>query len=361
MSERRITAPPVLNQQSGHEMCSEARSVDLAADDILVVDFSRTEAMDSGGAAWLLEAAEAARKKGAAVECRGAQGDVSAFLSLVRPSLDVEQGKARRDAGPLEKLGDVTLRFLGEARQMLDLLADAVYWTVLAPFEGRGFRWGLFLDELYEMGVRAVQINSLMCFLLGLTIAMLSAAQLRPLGLDIYTADMLIIGFSRELAVIMTAVVVSARTGAAIAAELATMKVQEEIDALRGMGLSVPQFLYAPKLLAMIVVMPCLTIIGLLAGIAGGAVWGTVVLGYKLQLWLDHTLVSAAYGDLFQGLMKSFFFANVIVLVGCHNGMRVKGGSRGVGLMTTRAVVMDIFFLIVIDMMFAALFYYILE
>jgi len=179
-------------------------------------------------------------------------------------------------------------------------------------------------------------------------------------GLGIYVADLIMIGFSRELAVLMTAVVVSARTGAAIAAELSTMKVQDELNALRGMGLNVPQFLVAPKLGALIVVLPCLTILGLIAGILGGMLWGITVQGYQMDLWVQHTLDAAAFRDLFQGLIKSFFFAIVIVLVGCHNGFRVEGGSRGVGLMTTRAVVMDIFFIIVIDMLCATVFYYVL-
>jgi phospholipid/cholesterol/gamma-HCH transport system permease protein len=237
---------------------------------------------------------------------------------------------------------------------------DALYWMCIAPFEGRGFRWRLFIDEIHEMGARAVKINFMMNFLLGITIAMLSAAQLEQFGVSIYVANLIIIAFARELAAVMTAMVVSARTGAAITAELSTMKVQEEIDALRGMGLSVPQFLVAPKLLALLLVMPCLTAMGMVAGILGGAIWGIFILGFRADLWFRQTLNQAYLGDINQGLSKAVCFAAVIVIVGCHNGLRVTGGSRGVGLMTTRSVVMDIFCIVVIDMIFAALFYYIL-
>jgi phospholipid/cholesterol/gamma-HCH transport system permease protein len=210
------------------------------------------------------------------------------------------------------------------------------------------------------MGVHAIKINFLMNLLLGLIIAMLSAAQLRQVGLDIYVADLTIIAFSRELAAVMTAVVVAARTGAAITAELATMTVQEEIDALRGMGLKVPQFLVAPKILALLIVMPCLTALGMVAGVLGGCIWGIPVLGIESVVWFRETINAADLGDVCQGLLKSLCFAVTIVLVGCHNGLRVTGGSRGVGLMTTRSVVMDIFAIIVIDMAFAVIFYYVL-
>ena len=211
------------------------------------------------------------------------------------------------------------------------------------------------------MGVRGLRINCLMNFLLGMIIAMLSAAQLEQFGAGIYVADLIMIAFARELAAIMTAVVVSARTGAAIAAELATMRVQEEIDALRGMGLKVAQFLVAPKLLALLLVMPCLVAMGMVSGILGASIWGIWVMGFSVDAWYTQTVNAAQMGDLLQGMLKTFFFAVMIVLVGCHNGLRVRGGSRGVGLMTTRSVVMDIFFIIVIDMVFAAIFYYVLD
>ena len=166
------------------------------------------------------------------------------------------------------------------------------------------------------------------------------------------------IGFARELAAVMTAVVVSARTGAAIAAELATMKVQEEVDALRGMGINVSQYLVVPKVLALVVVLPCLATLGLISGVFGGAVWGVVVLGFRPSIWYQQTLGSAYMEDVIQGMLKTIFFAIAIAMIGCHNGLRVTGGSRGVGLMTTRAVVMDIFMLICIDIVFAAIFYY---
>lgn len=359
MSTDRIACPSGLNQETGRGLFHEVRNRRLREGQEIVLDFAATEKMDSQGGAWLIEIADWVRRRRAAFRCEGQRGQVADFLELIGPCLSTGPVKRPRRPGALEHLGDTAYRVKEEMRDFVNLLIDAVYWTILGPLTGRGFRWGLFMDELYQMGVRAVRINVLMNFLLGLTIAMLSDAQLRNFGVSIWVADLIMIGFARELAAVMTAVVVSARTGAAITAEIATMQVQEEIDALRGMGLKVPQFLVAPKLLALIIVLPCLTAMGMLAGIGGGAAWGVLVLDFRIDAWLSETLYAARMGDIIQGMVKSFFFAIVIALVGCHNGLRVRGGSRGVGLMTTRAVVMDAFSVVVIDMAFAAFFYFV--
>ena len=360
MSVKRFECPAALDHDAGQDLYETIRHERLTKGDMLTVDFRNAASMDSLGGAWLVKIAERAHRQGAELACENAQGQVAEFLRMIGSGLAASAEERPHSADILDRTADVMCSAAAEARDFGVLLVDALYWMLLAPFEGRGFRWGLLLDEIHEMGVRAVRIAFVMNFLLGLTIAMLSAAQISGLGLGIYVANLVVIGFTRELAALMTAIVVSARTGAAITAELATMKVQEEIDALRGMGLNVPQFLIAPKLLALVIVMPCLVAVGMIAGVLGGAVWGVFVLEFSPTAWFSQTLQAAQISDVFQGLLKSFFFANAIVFVGCHNGLRVQGGSRGVGLMTTRAVVMDIFLIVVIDMVFAAIFYYVL-
>ncbi|GMW02915.1 MAG: hypothetical protein AMXMBFR84_40510 [Candidatus Hydrogenedentota bacterium] len=361
MTEHRLICPQELNQESGEDLLEQFLRTRPSRGEEILVDFSGANHMDARGGAWLMRISEMAATRGASLRWEGQHGQPAEFLDLIEPGLKASPPPKVKTESFVEQVGDLGIRVYAEIKQAINLLVDATYWTMMAPFEGRGFRWGLFIDEVYEMGVRALTINSVMNFLLGLIIAMLSAAQLRTVGLDIWVSWLVMIGFARELAAVMTGVVVSARTGAAIAAEISTMKVQEEIDALRGMGLNVPQFLVAPKLLAMMVVLPLLTGLGMIAGVLGGLVWGTVVLGFSAEIWLKETISAAEPSDIFQGLLKSFIFAQVIVLVGCHNGFRVEGGSRGVGLMTTRAVVMDIFFIIMIDMLFAAIFYYVLD
>jgi phospholipid/cholesterol/gamma-HCH transport system permease protein len=363
MTERmkRISAPDIVDRKTGQELYEQAYRQKVERGDTLVVDFGKTREIDSQGGAWVVAMAHYAGGRGGSFKTENQHNKVAEFINMIEPGFGAEPPKRTEEEGFFESTGGRTLKHLGEVREFLGLLVDTIYWTILAPFEGRGFRWGLWSDEVYEMGVRAVRINVLMNFLLGLIIAMLSAAQIAKFGLGIYVADLLTIAFARELAAIMTAIVVSARTGAAIAAELSTMKVQEEIDALRSMGLNVNQFLVAPKVLALLVVMPCLVALGMIAGVLGGSLWGILVLNIRPDTWFHETLNAASMSDITQGMLKAVTFAIMIVLVGCHNGFRVKGGSRGVGLMTTRAVVMDIFFIIVIDIIFAAIFYYVLE
>ncbi|MBI2433561.1 MAG: ABC transporter permease [Candidatus Hydrogenedentes bacterium] len=361
MSEIRLKCPDTLNAESGPALLEEVKGGLPEEGQNVVLDFSRTRSMDSMGSAWLMRLAEAVRGRGGELRWEHASGDVVAFLDLVKPGLLTRPTPPERAPGFFEATGGSAINMVTELREFWNLVIDTIYWTVLAPFEGRGFRWGLFIDEMHEMGVRAVQIVCLMNFLLGLIVAMLLSKQAEAYGIQIFVADVVMIGFARELGAVMTATVVSARTGAAIAAEIATMQVQEEIDALRGMGLNVTQFLVSPKLLAMLVVLPCLVALGIVCGVLGGAVWGIFVLDFEPSVWFNETLQRCELRDIVEGMTKTIVFAVMIVLVGCHNGLRVTGGSRGVGLMTTRAVVMDIFFMIIIDIQFATLFYYVLE
>ena len=360
MSSMRVECPREMNQDTGRAVLADVRERMHDEPRRVVLDFSETETMDTFGAAWMVDIARFVRTRDGEFRYEGQRGSVAEFIDLIGPGLSGAEEDEEQPENLFEKIGEGGFGVAEEAKQMFNLFIDAVYWTFIGPVEGRGLRWGLVAEELHEMGVRAIWINSIMNALLGLIVAMLSAAQLRTVGLDIYVADLTVIAFARELAAVMTAVVVSARTGAAIAAELATMKVQEEIDALRGMGLKVPQFLVAPKVVALLIAMPCLTVLAMYMGVLGGTVWGVGVLGFSTDVWFRQTINALTQGDVIQGLLKSFFFAAAIVLIGCHNGLRVRGGSRGVGLMTTRAVVMDIFIIVVIDMIFAVVFYYVL-
>lgn len=359
MNTLEITAPAKLDSESGKVLWESilARTVNTGTQ--VSLNLKQTTQMDSLGGAWLVKIAEHLDNRDARLVLDGQVDKVAELVSMIEPALKPRPRNKISKEGLFERLGGVALDCYAEFKDFLELCIDAVYWTILAPLEGRGFRWGILIDEIHEMGVRAIQIVCLMNFLLGLIIAMLMAKQAESYGISIFVADIVMIGFARELAAIMTAVVVSARTGAAIAAEIATMEVQEEIDALRGMGLNVNQFLVAPKLLALLIVLPCLVALGMVSGILGGSLWGIFVLGFQPSVWFTQTLNSASLEDLFQGFSKTVIFSLGIVLIGCHNGFRVTGGSRGVGLMTTRAVVMDIFMLITCDIVFAAIFYYV--
>lgn len=349
-----------LSDEEGFRLLHQVSQLLAAGQRELSIDLKNLEKIDSRGGAWLIRAARSAHASGAQVKLTNASGAVGEFIELIGNQFKEIPPPTPSHEGFFEHTGKKAIGVWEEVVDASHLIVDSVYWSFIAPFEGRGFRWKALLVELDETGARAIGIVALLNFLLGLVITMLSAAQASSFGVQIFIANLVVIGFAKELAVVMTGVVVSARTGSAIAAELATMKVYEEIDALKGMGFSVAKFLIAPKVIAILIAMPILTAIGFIVGVAGGFILGVFSLGFTFDVWWNQTIYAATVRDLAQGGVKSIFFAIIIVFVGCHNGLRVTGGARGVGLATTRAVVMDVFFIVVADLIFALVFYFFL-
>jgi phospholipid/cholesterol/gamma-HCH transport system permease protein len=349
-----------LSGEVGAELYATAETAITPDWNEVVVDLSAVPRMDSLGGAWLSRTAERLRQVNVPLRLEGAQGQVRDFLELIRPTLETSPPAPPRRPGVLEAIGETVFTALDEARDALALSTDMVYWGLLAPFTGKGLRWRGLLDELFGIGVQAITIVVLMNLLMGLVIALMSAAQLRQFGAGIYVADLVGIAFARELAPLMTAIIIAARSGSAITAELATMVVQEEIDALKSMGFNPVHFLIVPKLWAALLAVPALTTLAMLAGVLGGLEMGVFFLDLSPQAWIRETLAAVTVDHVLHGLLKSVVFGATIVFVGAHNGLRVQGGAQAVGQATTRAVVMDVVLLVILDMVFA-LFYQFME
>ncbi len=349
-----------LSGPAGAELYRAVQTLLMHQPSEVVIDLSAVPAMDSLGGAWLSRTAELLRTNAIAIRLDGAQGQTRDFLVLISPTLDTPPPPPPRCPGFFEGIGATALSGLTELRDVYALLIDTIYWACLAPFTRKGLRWQSAIDELGRIGVQATFIVLLMNALLGLVIALMSAAQLRQFGAEIFVADLVVIAFTRELGPMMTAIIVTARSGSAITAELATMVVQEEVDALKSMGLNTIQFLVAPKLLAMLVAMPALTVLAMLAGTLGGLEIGVLHLGIDAQTWIRETLAWVTLRDVWQGLVKSLVFGATSVLVGCHKGLRVRGGAQGVGSATSQAVVIDVVLIVVWDMIFALLFEFVI-
>jgi phospholipid/cholesterol/gamma-HCH transport system permease protein len=212
-----------------------------------------------------------------------------------------------------------------------------------------------------QVGVRALPILSLITFFIGLILALQSAYELRKLGALTFVANAVAISMSRELGPLITAIVVIGRSGSAFAAEIGTMKVTEEIDALETMAIHPVDFLVKPKFLAMIVMLPCLTIWAISMGIFGGALFGVAQAGFTLRRYLQASLDALFLRDIASGLIKSVMFGITITAVGCHEGLSTGAGAEQVGRATTRAVVVSIFLVILVDLVFTALFFFVSE
>ena len=275
-------------------------------------------------------------------------------LALAVPERsDAKQRSA--DDSEIKKLGKVSINIA----QGMGCLADFVGQSILSLgrfVTGRArFRRQDFWLAVQQAGAEALPIVSLISFLIGLILAFVGNVQLSNFGANIYVADLVGIAMVREMGVVMTAIIMSGRTGAAYAANLGSMKANEEIDALRTFGFDPFDFLVLPRMLALILMMPILTIYSNVVGILGGMLVGATV-GIPPILYWYETLTAVTVTTAFLGVFKSVFFGAAIAISGCLQGMRAGNSSAAVGEATTRAVVLSITSVIVLDSAFAAIF-----
>lgn len=253
--------------------------------------------------------------------------------------------------------GRAGLNTLHAALRVCVLIVDTFRWAVVQPLRGRGLRVRSAVDHFVEFGVNSLPIVGLICFLIGAIMAMQAANQLRRFGAMQYIANLVGVAAMRELAPLMTAILLTGRSGSAITAEIGAMRVAEEIDALEVMGVNPTKFLVVPKFLGMLFALPCLTVVATFIMIAGGFFLAVFGLGIEPTLYLANTADALQMKDFATGMTKSVFFAVVICWVGVYRGFQVEGGAEGVGRMTTSSVVTSIFFIIVVDLIFTALFF----
>ena len=242
---------------------------------------------------------------------------------------------------------------------LASLGGQAAYYTFVAPFQGKPLRLQRAVSQAMDVGVRALPILSLITFFIGLILALQAAYELRRFGAMSYVATAVAISMSRELGPLITAIVVIGRSGSAFAAEIGTMKVTEEIDALETMAISPIRFLVTPKFLAMILMLPCLTIWANAMGILGGSLFGVAQADFTFGRYVQASLDSLLLRDIMTGLVKSVMFGITITAVGCQEGLDTGAGAEQVGRATTRAVVVSIFLVVLVDLVFTTLFFFI--
>ena len=255
------------------------------------------------------------------------------------------------------RIGGATLNGLAYVGGLARLAGESAYITVVGPFRGRRLRLQRAFHQAMAVGVGAIPIVSLITFFVGLIMALQSAYELRKLGAIQFVADAVAISIIRELGPLITAIIVIGRSGSAFAAEIGTMKVTEEVDALETMAVRPVDFLVAPKFLAMLVMVPCLTIWADFMGVMGGCLFGVTGANFTIMSYLRATRDALVVSDILTGLVKSALFAVVITAVGCQEGFSTGAGAEEVGQSTTTAVVRSIFLVIAVDLVFTALFY----
>jgi phospholipid/cholesterol/gamma-HCH transport system permease protein len=327
----------------------------------VILDLAGVEYLDSAGAL-ALRKLESDLKAGA-LPCNfvNVSDHARRILDLIncedltRPPLIAGQ----QHRGVFEQIGEASLKIANDLVQVLTFLGELLLALGSCLLHPRSVRWGDVLFYMKRAGVDGLPIIGLIGLLLGLIIAFMSSLQLKQFGANIYVASLLAVAMVQELGPIMTAILVAGRSGSAFAAEIGTMKVNEEVDALVAMGFNPVKFLAVPKVLAAIVVVPLLTIYAILFGLLGGLLIGVLGLDLTVYSYVSETRRSLEMFDFISTLVKTGVFALLVAGIGCQRGFQVRGGAEAVGSATTSAVVAGIFLIIVTDSAFALVFHYI--
>ncbi len=327
----------------------------------LSVDLAGVEYLDSAGALALIELENLAKSLTIPFELLNVSGTNHGLLGLIdreallRPPLRPESVRPP----VLENLGELARRqyrdFL-EIMSFVGQLVVAIAWSLAHP---RSVRWEDVKFYMKRAGADGLPIVALISLLLGLIMAFMSSLQLKQFGATIYVANLVTLAMVRELGPIMTAILVAGRSGSAFAAEIGTMVVNDEVNALVTMGFDPIRFLAVPKVLATMVVVPILTVYADLFAILGGLIVGITGLDLTAFTYIQQTKSSIRVFDFATSLIKAVVFAMLIAGIGCQRGFKVKGGAEGVGTSTTSAVVSAIFLIILADSAFAIMLHYI--
>lgn len=260
--------------------------------------------------------------------------------------------------GMFVRLGEGTFRHVSDLRYLISFVGSVCLSLIYVCLHPKSLRTDDVFSNMQKTGVDAIPIVGLISFLLGLIMAFMSAVQLQQFGANIYVADLVALAMVMELGPIMTAIIVAGRSGSAFAAEIGTMKVSEEVDALFTMGFDPTRFLVVPKVIAFVIVVPFLTLFSDLFAISGGLLVGVFLLDLTANAYITQTINALELFDIFWGLMKGGFFALLIAGIGCLRGFQVRGGAASVGQATTSAVVSSLFLIILFDSIFAVILNY---
>lgn len=233
-----------------------------------------------------------------------------------------------------------------------------LFWTFIAPWRGQPFKVSHVFHQMVLIGVRALPMAALTAFSIGLTLAMQSAGELKKMGATAFVPDLVAVSLLRELGPLLIAVIVIGRSASAVTAELGTMKVSEEIEALEVMAINPIRFLIVPRVLAMMVMLPALTVFGSWVGMVGGWSICKFALHFDTANYIYHCINRAQPWDLYTGMIKSVVFAWLIITIACYMGLTVEGGAEGVGQATTGSVVWSLLVMLIANALLTALFFF---
>lgn len=322
----------------------------------VAVECSSISALDTAGAWLIFRAMRQLEAKGYAVSTRGLRQAHEKLLGLIRTHAVAEGAQAETPRGILELTGRKVWLHLEQLLGVLSFLGEATLATWHSLMQPSRIRWRAILYNIQTAGFNALPIVGLLAFLIGVVVAYQGAGQLMRYGANIFVADLVGLSVLREMAPLLTAIIVAGRSGSAYAAQIGTMKVTEEIDALKTIGVSPMDLLVLPKIFALIVALPLLTVYADILGVLGGMIMAQSQLNISFSEFLERFDDAIQISSFLVGVGKAPVFAAVIALVGCFQGFRVSGSAESVGRQTTVSVVQAIFLVIVFDALFSVIF-----
>jgi len=341
-------------------LAGQLDAVQAPADSPLEADAAGIVAFDTGGA-WLLQRLLLRlRGQGVGVTLTGLQPAFARLLEAVAAQI-AEQARAPATAADppttaLQRVGRSSAAVFEQGLALLSFVGETALAFVGSVRHPARWRWRPILFNIRSAGFDALPIVGLLSFLLGVVVAYQGADQLRQYGANIFVADLVGVSMLREFAPLITAIIIAGRSGSAYAAQIGTMAVTEEIDALRTLGIAPLELLVLPKVIALAIALPLLTVFADALGVFGGMLMARSQLGVSSTEFLDRFVKAVSMTTYMVGLAKAPVFAVIIAVVGCFQGLRTRGGADSVGRQTTRAVVQSIFLVIVADALFSVAF-----
>jgi phospholipid/cholesterol/gamma-HCH transport system permease protein len=323
----------------------------------VVVDASGIDYCDGAGIALLMHLRNLQDKTGGTLQIDGLRPEFASLLDDSVPESPAEPASKRSHRGLVEEIGEGVVEIWRDIQILVSFVGELSVALLRAAIHPRSIRWRDALAVAEVVGVNALPIVALISFLMGLIMAFQAAVPLRQFGAELFIANLVGLSILRELGPLMTAIVVAGRSGSAFAAELGTMKVREEIDALKTMGLDPVRFLIVPRVVAAVAMTPLLTVFADLIGLLGGAVVMRS-LGFPLITYFNQVQYAVSYGSLIGGLVKAFVFGILVAGIGCQRGLQTKTGATAVGESTTSAVVSGIILIAITDGIFSVIYFY---
>lgn len=323
------------------------------------IDLSSMETLDTAGAWAIVTLQKRLEDAGCKADISGANAHQEDLLKTVADALpDIPDGADEPSSltDKLESVGRAVasgVSFLMELTGFLGIFLSRIGRTLLHP---RDFRLTALVHHCQEVGLRAVPIVSLMAFLIGVVLAFQGSAQLRQFGAEVFVVDLIAISILRELGILLTAIIVAGRTASAFTAAIGSMKMREEIDAMKTLGIDPAMALFVPRILALLLMLPILGLIANVMGLLGGAIMSWVELGISPAMFRTRLIEGTDISHVVVGMVKAPVFAVIIGVVGCHAGMKVGSNAESLGRMTSNAVVTAIFAVIVADALFSIFF-----